>query len=400
MIRRLNPIRSQRRAAFTLVEMLIVIVIIGILAGVSMAALFASQQAARRARTEGFIATLNNQMVYRWDSYRTRRVKTTPAFDQAIQDMWMSLNNPVVDPPIAVDGQRTAALQLMARRQMMRIELPDRWWDVAFDDSLWIPTDFTAQRLDPSAEDFDAEVAYTGDQGPAYTVDANQNKTVVLRTDEPFPHKDKLTPWTLQLERVPANLITRTAISYSYQRRYLQVIQQRGKRPTNQFQGAECLYMILTTGMGDETSGGGTFNQQDFADVDGDGMPEFVDGWGRPITFLRWAPGFRSELQTGDPVKDHDPFDPRGVDTMAFRLSPLISSSGPDGVEDDGVNEPQGIESHAQAPDPETEKVSFNDPYAPAPSGTAPVSFRGELQEEAAGFGPNDNIFNQMLLVR
>ncbi len=39
------------------------------------------------------------------------------------------------------------------------------------------------------------------------------------------------------------------------------------------------------------------FKPADVADVDQDGFPEFIDAWGKPIRFLRWAPGFLSDLQ-------------------------------------------------------------------------------------------------------
>ena len=38
-------------------------------------------------------------------------------------------------------------------------------------------------------------------------------------------------------------------------------------------------------------------------------------------------PGF-SQLQTGSPISDHDPFDSRKIDPSAFRLIPLIYSAG------------------------------------------------------------------------
>jgi hypothetical protein len=56
--------------------------------------------------------------------------------------------------------------------------------------------------------------------------------------------------------------------------------------------------------------------------------------------WLRSAPGFSlggvaqpapSDVQSGDAVNDHDPFDTRKVDAAAFRLIPLIYSFGPDG---------------------------------------------------------------------
>jgi len=103
---------------------------------------------------------------------------------------------------------------------------------------------------------------------------------------------------------------------------------------TNQYQGAECLYLIMSWGMFD-AQGRAVFTESDIGDVDDDSAPEILDGWGKPISFLRWAAGFLgpsvSALQSGDPVLDHDPFDPYLIDPTAYRLVPLIYSAGPDG---------------------------------------------------------------------
>ncbi len=108
------------------------------------------------------------------------------------------------------------------------------------------------------------------------------------------------------------------------------------------------------------------FGQNEIAVDNSDiNWPYFVDGWGMPIMFLRWAPGFSSgvglnpnpfnpppppsnptqprtdlsDIQTGDPVNDHDPFDSRRIFPgnytypncpSAYRLIPLIFSGGPD----------------------------------------------------------------------
>ena len=69
-------------------------------------------------------------------------------------------------------------------------------------------------------------------------------------------------------------------------------------------------------------------------DVDADGAKEFLDAWGKPIAFMRWAPGFSypySPIQFKDPSKYHDPIDDAGLDTTAFALYPLIYSPGVDG---------------------------------------------------------------------
>jgi hypothetical protein len=76
-------------------------------------------------------------------------------------------------------------------------------------------------------------------------------------------------------------------------------------------------------------------------DVDNDGAKEFLDGWGNPIAFMRWAPGFStttdysvqySPIQIADKTNRHDPLDSGDADASAFALYPLIYSAGPDGT--------------------------------------------------------------------
>lgn len=95
--------------------------------------------------------------------------------------------------------------------------------------------------------------------------------------------------------------------------------------------GAECLYLIATRGRGDPEAMQ-RFRSEEVGDTDSDGAPEFLDAWGQPITWIRWAPGFTSPLQKPDPVNFHDPFDSQMVDTAGYALVPLIVSSGPDGA--------------------------------------------------------------------
>ena len=124
----------------------------------------------------------------------------------------------------------------------------------------------------------------------------------------------------------------------------------------------------------------------------GDGAPEFLDGWGKPISFLRWPAGFVSELQpldisTGNrnPDKDHDPFDPLRVHKEAYRLVPLIYSAGPDGVFDIR---------------PAQDFVMGLNPYVDTDSG-AGNQFIGD-QRDGGGDGENwhDNIHNHLLDVK
>lgn len=98
------------------------------------------------------------------------------------------------------------------------------------------------------------------------------------------------------------------------------------------YEGAECLYMIATLGA-DQPDAMEGFRADEIGDADSDGALEFHDAWGKPILFMRWAPGFSSPyslVQTGNSNTDHDPMDPQRVDPTAFRLVPLIASGGPD----------------------------------------------------------------------
>jgi prepilin-type N-terminal cleavage/methylation domain-containing protein len=106
---------------------------------------------------------------------------------------------------------------------------------------------------------------------------------------------------------------------------------------SDEFSNAECLYLILSTIKDGDTNGLDFFTTREIGDLDADGVPEIHDGWGRPIRFLRWAPGFSAtnsmptSMQTGDATKQPDPFDPYKSYPTHFALFPLIYSAGPDG---------------------------------------------------------------------
>jgi type II secretory pathway pseudopilin PulG len=103
-------------------------------------------------------------------------------------------------------------------------------------------------------------------------------------------------------------------------------------------QSAECLFMIITQS--------GVFpdfleniRPERVGDIDKDGAKEFLDGWGNPIAFMRWAPGFStatdysvqySPIQFADKDNRHDPLDAKNEDANAYMLYPLIYSAGAD----------------------------------------------------------------------
>lgn len=265
------PIRCASRGprGFTLTELLVVVVILGMLAALVLGALQAGRESAREARTKATIAKLHNIIMAQYESYRTRRVP---------------VNTTGMTPPQA------AAARLAMLRAIMRLEMPERWTDVVFDP-----------------------------QNPL----ANNPS---LGRPQPNPAS------------VPGGMVPWPGVAQRYYRTYVRQFQQANGdfQVINENAPAECLYLIVSA----SPDALAQFHENEIGDTDGDGLMEFLDGWGNPIFFLRWAPGFNnSDLQPNVPPltpadaakNEHDPFDPRRVDPAAWRLVPLIYSAGPDG---------------------------------------------------------------------
>jgi hypothetical protein len=249
--------------------------------------------AAREAKTRNIVARLHTLLAEHADSYKTRRVRIRSQVEDAIN----------TDYTGSVRGRALATARLFALREMMLMEMPDRWSDI-------------------------------------------------LLTQVPN------SPLGLSDARYPMYLGDRPDLSNIYLRRYARLVSQTNSvtgltntaNDLRENQGAECLYMIITLATGDGEARS-QFHQSDIGDTDGDGAPEFLDGWGNPISFLRWAPGFNSDIQRNanlllpppagptNPTDnkwfraangDHDPYDMYRIDPAAFRLVPLIFSAGRD----------------------------------------------------------------------
>lgn len=221
---------------------------------------------------------------------RERRARAQIAkLHELIMERWEGYRTrpiPVAVPP-GTDPRAAAALRLNALRELMRMELPDRITDLCF-----------------------------------YNTSTSQ--------------------WEWN-GTPPAWLAAPPSAWLAFQRRFNANLAS-GRHWTSQHEHAECLYMILAGIRDGDTTGLEWFDPSEVGDTDNDGMLEILDPWGKPIYFLRWAPGYESDLQ--DPRRrEPDPFDPLRVDPRwannddanpntrlddPFALYPLIYSAGRD----------------------------------------------------------------------
>jgi prepilin-type N-terminal cleavage/methylation domain-containing protein len=266
------------RRGFTLVELLTVIVIIAMLAGLSLGALYAARESARTAKTASTIHKLDTIVQAHFEEYASRRVPLDTA-------------TPGVNHGLRMPPPMIALARLQILRYIMKMEMPDHLSDVVF------PRPAAAPDLHPAAVNHPHVV------------------TVSCSMRHPVTKMMVTERWEFQ--------VTRTAMA-----RHIYLRCGTMSIP-NDNDNAELLFLWVRT----IPEALDRFQDSEIGDVDGDGFFEFIDGWGRPIKFLRWPTGFEgSSLMTGDADNDHCPLDARRVDAEAFRTVPLIWSNGRDGL--------------------------------------------------------------------
>ncbi len=332
----------RRRRGFTLIELMVAIAVASLLAATALVTMWGAQETASEARTQAQVAKINDLIITQWESYPTRKL--------------------TIDYSMGFSPTPRDKLQarLVLLRDTMRMEMPDRITDLS---------------------------------NPRVTLTFRDNNGNF---------------------RGAAQLHVEPRVWRAYQRKCLRILGQDPSKPlgtpnwsnwTPQFQGAECLYLILSELRDGDASVLSYFRDTEMTDVDNDGMLEISDGWGNPIIFLRWAPGFASDIQylSRDRQPDHldplhtDPrWDPNWVHVnpalrAPYTLFPLIYSAGPDrsyAMKTDTNAGPPLHNYRTTSPIP-------MDPYAPTSDG----GYIGDLDTSDPG-SRDDNITNHFIEVR
>ena len=205
-----KSVARSMKDGFTLVELMLVISIIGILAGVSIGVTRQVYHTARVAKTESTITKIDLVLLERYADFENRRVPS-PNFGS---------NNDV-------QSQVTQAARLWFLRDMIRMEMP---------------TNIAEATANP--------IQFKFKYGTT---------------------NDDITQLWVSADRSPLQRLYVDALSNC-----------NGK-----YESAKCLYLVVTYGNPETRE---LFKDNEIA-TDDDGLSYFVDGWGNPIYFLRWAPG-------------------------------------------------------------------------------------------------------------
>ncbi|WP_442511205.1 type II secretion system protein [Novipirellula sp. SH528] len=311
--------RRPTSSGFTLVEILVVIVIMGIMGGMIVTAVNGVTRSARHSRTKMIISAIDGVIQEQYDSYKYRPYPIIlPNMSRDIPDPGDPMKTITVNYEVL--AYEAARVRLIMTRDSQRMELPDKVTDVVQGPIAAPP--WPPATLPPAyARNFPASITAVANR----VAEDSNGRVIRYFNNSTNPRFQFPATWT------PGRKID------TYYDRY-RANYSTGKfwSPTNQ--GAECLYLIMATSFVAGSPAIDAIPSSNIGDTDNDGMLEILDGWGTPLEFIRWPSGY-ADPTAGIQTTIPDEFDPFRVDfgytvageTAPYSLRPLIVSAGSDG---------------------------------------------------------------------
>ena len=265
--------KISHRNAFTLIEILVVLIILSTLGAMVTTAVSGVRTTAREARTKRIISIVDSVIAEQYEQLRYRPLAVE------IPALYEETNIGVLGWEVLAD--EAARVRLMMLRDLQRLEIPDRYTDI-----LNIVRSSGIEPGTPLISEVPIEIKAAvsqviTDQGlirqRREELDKRQPAPVVwfgLSNAKSHPKQDGYR------RRIEAAI---EIDSNSNERRYSW---------TPEHQGAECLYLILSTSYIGGQPAIAAIPNSNIGDTDNDGMLEILDGWGQPLQFIRWPVGF------------------------------------------------------------------------------------------------------------
>ncbi len=302
--------RPQYHNGFTLVEILVVIVILGVMGGMVVTATNGVTNSARHARTKMIISAIDGVIQEQYDSYKYR------PYPIVLPNFSRTTGSPAVTVDYEVLAYEAARVRLIMTRDIQRMELPDKVTDVLqgpLPSPPWPPTTLP----------------------PPYLINAPATIKAVANRVAEDPVSGRIVRYFDQRAESIVTWDTSGKIKTYHDRYRSNRSQGKFWSPTNQ--GAECLYLIMSTSFVAGSPAIDSIPASNIGDTDSDGMLEILDGWGTPLEFIRWPVGY-NDPTAGVQTTIPDEFDPFRSDfgytvageTAPYSLRPLIVSAGSD----------------------------------------------------------------------
>jgi prepilin-type N-terminal cleavage/methylation domain-containing protein len=251
------------RRAFTLVELLVAVAIMGFITSMMVVALNSVSADAKRTRAIGEVTRLSEMISMLYDEESSRAVAIAPTS--------------VTDHSIHV-GVEAALLKLAIVRDLLRYSLPDRRSDLLTDPApIFVPLRHDQDGLGNYLAQLPSPIS-------ASAVSRNLKRSQYLTR-------------LRALLSIPL-AITDPGFTAAVNAKW-----------SSENESSECLYLILSIHSIDGTPLMENVRGKDVRDTDGDGVPEILDPWENPVAWIRWPVGFWLTYEMRDLTDEQARFD-------------------------------------------------------------------------------------------